>query len=378
MPADAALKRTDPAARGASRPAGGRGACSRPDCRYAEQRREGIEDGWWLEPPEPLRTTVGVDTSRRVISYNASPDIPFDRSLNPYRGCEHGCIYCYARPSHAWLGLSPGLDFETRLFYKPDAAAQLERELAAPRYRPAPLALGASTDPYQPIERHLRITRAILDVLGNCRHPAFITTKSALVLRDLEQLADMARQQLVAVRVSITTLDPELARRLEPRAASPSRRLATIETLAQAGVPVGVLVSPIIPGLTDADLERALSSAAAAGATKACSQLIRLPLELKGLFEEWLAAHYPDRAAKVLSLIRQCRAGRLNDPRFGHRHRGSGPVAELLHQRFTLAARRAGLSTDTGAWELDSSQFRPPHANRGTQLSLFSTDDPAA
>ncbi|MBK1730251.1 PA0069 family radical SAM protein [Thiococcus pfennigii] len=346
-----------------------RGALSNPDGRYAEHRRETVDDGWWQASEEPLRTTVEVDASRRVISYNASPDIPFDRAVNPYRGCEHGCLYCYARPSHAWLGLSPGLDFETRLFYKPDAATQLARELAAPGYRPAPLALGSNTDPYQPLERRLGLTRAVLEVLHDWRHPAFITTKSALVLRDLERLAAMARENLIAVRVSLATLDAELARRLEPRAASPTRRLATIEALAEAGVPVGVLVSPVIPGLTDVDLERILARAAEAGARMACSQLIRLPHELKDLFQEWLQAHYPDRAAKVLDLIRQCRGGRLNDPRFGHRHSGSGPIAALIAQRFALAARRAGLGTDGGAWHLDSRRFSPP--GRPIQRSLF-------
>ena len=348
----------------------GRGAVSNPNSRYAEHGRARLEDGWWQDPDEPLRTTLAIDASRRVVSYNTSPDIPFDRALNPYRGCEHGCLYCYARPSHAWLGLSPGLDFETRLFYKPDAAAQLERELAAPRYRPAPLAIGSNTDPYQPIERRLGITQTVLKVLHEWRHPAFITTKSALVLRDLERLVAMAHENLIAVRVSITTLDAELARRLEPRAASPARRMATIEALAKAGVPVGVLVSPVIPGLTDADLERILARTGEAGATMACSQLIRLPHELKDLFQEWLQAHYPDRAGKVLGLIRQCRAGRLNDHRFGHRHSGSGPIAELLARRFTLAARRAGLCTDAGAWTLDNRRFGPP-ADRPSQLSLF-------
>jgi DNA repair photolyase len=348
----------------------GRGALSNPGNRYAECQREEVDDGWQQDAPSPARTTLGIDTSRRIISCNASPDIPFDRSLNPYRGCEHGCVYCYARPSHAWLGLSPGLDFETHIFHKPDAARQLRRELGAPAYRPAPLALGANTDPYQPIERHLGITRAVLEVLHDCRHPVFITTKSALILRDLERLQAMARVGLVAVRISITTLDPELARRLEPRAASPLRRLATIHQLAEAGIPVGVLASPLIPGLTDSDLEQILTSSAEAGATMACSQLIRLPHELAELFEEWLQAHYPARAAKVLSLIRQCRAGRLNDPRFGHRHTGSGPIADLLRQRFVTAARRAKLGIDPGAWSLDVSRFRAPRA-AGVQLPLF-------
>ncbi|MEY6433444.1 PA0069 family radical SAM protein [Thioalkalicoccus limnaeus] len=346
----------------------GRGAVTNEILRYAEHRREAIDDGWGADAPSPIATSVDIDHSREIISYNDSPDIPFDRSVNPYRGCEHGCIYCYARPSHAWLGLSPGLDFETRLFQKPDAAAQLERALAAPRYRPATLALGANTDPYQPIERRLTLTRAILRVLADCRHPVVVTTKSALVLRDREILAEMAAEGCAAVMISLTTLDLDLARRLEPRAATPTRRLAVIEALAKAGVPVGVLVAPVIPALTDADLERILDQAATAGAIRACSQLIRLPHEVGELFTQWLATHYPQRAAKVLGLIRQCRGGRLNDPAFVARHRGQGPIADLLRQRFLLAARRAGLATDPDGWRFETDRFRPP---RGPQLSLF-------
>lgn len=353
----------------------GRGATTNPDNRYAAIKRAAVDDGWPAdEAPPPLRTQVGLDASRTIISYNQSPDIPFDRSINPYRGCEHGCVYCYARPTHAWLGLSPGLDFETRLFYKPDAAVQLERELAAPGYRPAPLALGANTDPYQPIERRYQVTRAVLQVLSDCRHPVTITTKSALVLRDLDLLVPMARQRLAAVLVSVTTLDRALARRLEPRAATPERRLEVIAALAAAGLPVGVLVSPLIPGLTDSDLERILTRAAAAGATRAATLLIRLPLEIAELFDAWLRTHYPDRADKVLSLIRQCRGGRLNDPEFGARMTGSGPVADLLDQRFRLAARRLGLDgalePKGNGWDLDCSHFRRPRPI-GTQLDLF-------
>jgi DNA repair photolyase len=259
----------------------GRGAVANPDSRYAAQRHEAVGDGWWSDEPEPLRTQVEVDTSRSIISRNQSPDIPFDRSVNPYRGCEHGCIYCYARPTHAWLGLSPGLDFESRLFYKPDAALQLERELTKPGYRPATIVLGANTDPYQPIERELRIGRGLLEVLRDCRHPVAVTTKSALVLRDIDLLAEMAAEGLAAVQISITTLDGALARRLEPRAASPKRRLETIAELASAGIPTGVLVSPLIPGLTDQDLERVLEASAQAGASRAGCLLIRLPLEIK-------------------------------------------------------------------------------------------------
>jgi DNA repair photolyase len=363
-------------------PQPGRGATANPDNRYAAERREAFDDGWSTEEPlPPLRTQVGLDSSRTVISFNQSPDVPFDRSLNPYRGCEHGCVYCYARPTHAYLGLSPGLDFETRLFRKPDAATQLERELTAPGYRPATLVLGANTDPYQPIERRYRITRSVLQVLHDCGHPVAITTKSALVLRDLDLLVPMAQRRLAAVLVSVTTLDRSLARRLEPRAAAPQRRLEAIRGLAEAGVPVGVLVSPLIPGLTDPDLERILELAVQAGASRAGTILIRLPLEVAGLFEDWLHTHYPERAERVLGLIRQCRDGRLNDAEFGSRMRGSGPVAELLDQRFRLAVRRLGLDPcqdrPEGAWDLDRTQFRPPRPP-GTQLDLFSETPPGA
>jgi DNA repair photolyase len=349
----------------------GRGATFNPDCRYSAERRESEDDGWPVDDPlPPLRTRVGVDASRTIISYNQSPDIPFDRSVNPYRGCEHGCVYCYARPTHAWLGLSPGLDFETRLFQKPDAARQLEHELGARNYRAETLVLGANTDPYQPIERRFAVTRSLLQVLHDCRHPVAITTKSALVLRDLDLLVPMAEQQLAAVQVSITTLDPLLARRLEPRAASPERRLEVVQALARAGVPVGVLVSPLIPGLTDSDLERIVGRAASVGATRADGLLIRLPGEVADLFDAWLRAYYPERAERVLGLIRQCRDGRLNDPDFGTRMTGTGPVAALLAQRLRLATRRLGLDRRDSGWNLDASRFRPPRLP-GSQLDLF-------
>ncbi len=356
-------------------PPPGRGAVSNPDNRYAAHQREAFDDGWPAEGPDaPARTQVGIDSSRTVLTRNQSPDVPFDRSVNPYRGCEHGCVYCYARPTHAWLGLSPGLDFETRLFHKPDAAAQLVRELARPGYRPDTLALGANTDPYQPVERRLGVTRSVLQALHDCDHPVVVTTKSALVLRDLDLLGPMAERRLAAVLISVTTLDTGLARRLEPRAASPRRRIEVIRSLAASGVPVGVLVSPVIPGLTDPDLEAILALAAEAGATRAGSLLIRLPLEIAGLFEAWLAEHYPERAARVLSLIRQCRDGRLNDPRFGSRMSGSGPIAGLLAQRFRLAARRLGLEPGVEGegvgWDLDATRFRRP-TPAGTQLDLF-------
>jgi len=345
----------------------GRGAVGNPDSRFLEHRRDPFDDGWPQDEAPRLVTELSLDTNRTIISRNQSPDIPFDRSINPYRGCEHGCIYCYARPTHAWLGLSPGLDFESRLFYKPDAAKLLEQALAKPGYEPNVLVLGANTDPYQPVERRLGITRAILEVLRETRHPVVITTKSAGVLRDLDLLAEMARQRLAAVQVSITTPDPGLARRLEPRAASPRRRLEAIRSLADAGVPVGILVSPLIPGLTDSDLERVLEAAAQAGASRAGCLLIRLPLELKDLFGAWLETHYPERAGKVLSLIRQCRGGELNDSEFGRRFTGTGPVASLLRRRFNLAAARLGLVCGELGWDLDPSLFRPPP---GGQLSL--------
>jgi DNA repair photolyase len=348
----------------------GRGAVANPDSRYAAHQREPFDDGWPQDEVPKLRTELSVDASRTVISRNQSPDIPFDRSINPYRGCEHGCVYCYARPTHAWLGLSPGLDFESRLFYKPNAAELLERELAKPGYEPEVIVLGANTDPYQPVERRLGITRRILEVLQAYRHPVAVTTKSSGVLRDLDLLAALARERLAAVQVSVTTLDPELARRLEPRAASPQRRLETIRALAEAGVPVGVLVSPVIPGLTDSDLERILEAASEAGASRAGSLLVRLPLEIKDLFRDWLETHYPDRAGKVLSLIRQCRAGKLNDSTFGRRFTGTGPVAELLQRRFELAAGRLGLLRQDAAWDLDASRFGAT-ALPGGQLPLF-------
>jgi DNA repair photolyase len=349
----------------------GRGSLSNPGSRYAVHARETEDDGWWQAPAtDAPRTTLGIDTSRSVISFNESPDIPFDRSINPYRGCEHGCIYCYARPSHAWLGLSPGLDFEQQLFYKPEAATQLRQALARPGYRPETIVLGANTDPYQPIERRVGATRAILEVLLDARHPVAITTKSALVLRDLPLLQALAKQQLIAVQMSVTTLDDELARRMEPRASAPRRRLGVVAELAAAGIPTGVLVSPLIPGLTDHDLERIVEAAAQAGAQRAGALLLRLPLELKQLFEEWLRAHYPERAAKVLSLVRQCRSGALNASTFGERMTGTGPVAALLQQRLRLALRRHGLQRQDSAWLLSTDAFRPPAADL-RQLVLF-------
>jgi DNA repair photolyase len=304
-----------------------------------------------------------------VISRNDSPDIPFTQSINPYRGCEHGCVYCYARPSHAYVELSPGIDFETRLFYKADAARLLRAELARPAYRPQPIMLGANTDPYQPVEKRLRVTRDILEVLWQARHPVTIVTKGALVLRDLDLLQDLARLNLVRVTVSLTTLDPELKRTLEPRAASPQARLRVIGALARAGVPVGVLTAPLIPAVNDAELESLLEAAAAAGATRAGYVLLRLPHEVKDLFRAWLEQHLPLRAAHVMSLVQQARGGRDNDPRFGHRMRGAGPWAAMLRARFELARKRLGLD---GAREpdLNLSLFCRPQGSGQMHLLL--------
>ncbi len=351
-------------------PRKGRGAIGNPTGRFEAERRYAIDDGWGSgdEEAPPLATTVTLDASRTVITRNASPDISFDRSINPYRGCEHGCIYCYARPSHAYLGLSPGLDFEARLFAKPDAARILERELGDPKYRCRVIALGTNTDPYQPIERRFRITRQILEVLAACSHPVGIVTKSSLVLRDIDILAPMAERRLAKVFVSVTTLDRRLARRMEPRAAAPERRLETIRGLSQAGIPVGVMAAPMIPALNDAELERILEAAAQAGARSAGYVLLRLPHEIKGLFQEWLEAHEPLKAEHVMSLVRETRGGRLYDSTYGIRMRGTGPYAELLGRRFRRACKRLGLNLGDGS--LDTTRFRPP-ARHGDQLSLL-------
>ncbi|BBK44830.1 radical SAM protein [Allostella vacuolata] len=348
----------------------GRGAVSNPTGRYEAGQRVAVDDGWGsadADPP-PLRTTVGIDATRRIITTNDSPDIPFDQSINPYRGCEHGCVYCFARPTHAWLGLSPGLDFESKLFAKPEAAALLEKELRHPRYRCRPIAMGTNTDPYQPVERGMQVTRRILEVLSAFEHPVTIVTKSALVLRDLDLLAPMAARGLAAVAVSVTTLDRDLARRMEPRAATPERRLETIRALAAAGVPAGVMAAPMIPALNDWELERILEASAAAGATTAGYVLLRLPLELDQLFTEWLHEHAPGRAAHVLAIVREMRGGKTYDSRWGQRMRGTGVHADLLAKRYQLAARRLGLTRRD--WRLDTSRFRPP-PRAGDQLSLL-------
>ncbi len=349
----------------------GRAAASNTSGRYELARREAFDDGWPApeEPPSPFRTTVTPDASKTIIARNTSPDVSFDRSINPYRGCEHGCIYCYARPSHAWLGLSPGLDFEARLFAKHDAPALLRRELGRPNYHPAVIAIGTNTDPYQPIERRLKIMRGVLEVLAETRHPVSITTKSDGVVRDVDILGAMARQNLVHVTISVTTLDRRLARTLEPRAATPGKRLDAIAALAGAGVPTAVNVAPIIPGLTDHELEAILSAAADRGAGFARFIPLRLPLEVQDLFVEWLEGNYPDRKAKVLSLVRGMRGGKLNESTFGDRMRGSGPYAEIIAKRFNLAVARLGLDCrDEEAW-LDTRAFRRPEAPTG-QLAL--------
>jgi DNA repair photolyase len=312
-------------------------------------------------PPESvrtIRTTITRERARSIISRNESPDIPFDRSINPYRGCEHGCIYCYARPSHSYLGLSAGLDFETQLFAKENAAELLDRELRKPTYRPAMIALGANTDPYQPIEKDLRITRAVLQTLARFQHPVSITTKSASILRDLDILAQMAQQNLVQVLVSIGTLDRTIARTLEPRASTPALRLEAIRNLAQAGVPTGVIVAPVIPALTDAHLESVLESAAAAGADHASYVVLRLPLEVRDLFVEWLQEFAPLRAEHVMNQVRELRDGKDNDPAFGRRMSGTGVLAQLLRRRFELACRRLGLARERPS--LDTGRFAVP------------------
>ena len=349
----------------------GRGAVSNATGRFEPERRVLTDDGWGSADARvaPLETVYARDSAKSIINRNDSPDVPFELSVNPYRGCEHGCIYCFARPSHAYLGLSPGLDFESRIFVKEDAPALLAAELAKPGYVPKAITLGANTDPYQPVERKLGLTRRILEVLSRYRHPVCIVTKSALVQRDIDLLAPMAAERLAAVAVSVTTLDRGLARRLEPRAATPERRLETITALSTAGIPVAVLSSPMIPALNDAELEHILEAGAAAGASSAGYTFLRLPLELAPLFEEWLATHVPDKAKHVMSLIRQSRGGKAYDSTWGVRMKGTGPYAELLRIRFERARRRYGLERGR-AWQLDTTRFRrPPKA--GDQLSLF-------
>ncbi len=367
------------------RPLKGRGAVSNATGRFERETRVRVDDGW--TPPRPLptgaadipdtlaedearpRTRILVDATRTALTYNTSPDIPFDRSINPYRGCEHGCVYCFARPSHAYLGLSAGLDFETRILAKPDAARLLTREISRKGYRCKPIAMGTNTDPYQPIERKLRITRAIIDVLSAANHPLTIVTKSDAILADRDVLADMAARRLVKVYLSVTTLDPALARKLEPRAAAPAKRLAAVRALNDSGIPAGVMVAPVIPALTDHEIEAILAAAARAGAREAGYILLRLPLEVKDLFAEWLDAHAPGRAAHVLGLVRNMRKGTLNSAVFGTRMRGEGAYARLIERRFEIAARREGLGGED-ITRLDCARFCPPVGAR-EQLSLF-------
>jgi DNA repair photolyase len=351
-----------------------RGARSFLPGRFETLEREVFDDGWTPEEKQAveLKTTVTVERARSIVSHNDSPDVGFDSSINPYRGCEHGCIYCYARPSHAYLELSPGLDFETKLFAKTNAAEVLRETLARPGYKPSPIALGANTDCYQPIERKYRITRQILEVLAECEHPVTMVTKSALIERDLDILAPMAKKNLVSVFVSIGTLDRTLARKLEPRAASPQRRMDVVRRLNENGVPCGVMVAALIPALNDKTLEHVLEAAAKAGAAEAAYVIMRLPNELKDLFKEWLAEHYPERAEHVISIVHQMRGGKDNDPRFGTRMTGTGNFAELIEKRFEIACRRLGLNghgVGRRRAELDCSRFKRP--NLSGQMALF-------
>jgi DNA repair photolyase len=352
-------------------PIKGRGALSNRASRFrkvATDISEAFVDDAGAPDPARPPTRVHVDGARTIISRNDSPDVPFSQSINPYRGCEHGCIYCYARPSHAYLDHSPGLDFETEIYVKPDAARLLAAELRRPGYRPQPIHLGANTDPYQPLERNTTITRQILATLLEFRHPVTVLTKGALIERDLDLLAQLARRGLARAALSITTLDPELKRSLEPRAASPAARLRAVAALAAAGVPTAVLVAPVIPAVNDHELEAVLEAAAAAGAERVGWILLRLPGEVHGLVSEWLAAHRPLAARRVLNLLRAARGGRDSDPRFHHRMTGQGAYAALIERRFEAAARRLGLATGPGP-ELDVGQFRVPAA--GGQLALL-------
>jgi len=351
----------------------GRGAQSNASGRYEPQARIALDDGWQnLEELAPFKTEVTVDATRKIITRNDSPDISFDRSINPYRGCEHGCIYCFARPTHAYLGLSPGLDFESKLFLKPEAPELLERELSVPKYVPRTIAIGTNTDPYQPIEKRYEIMRRILQVLDRANHPVGIVTKSALVLRDLDILRSMAKRKLVKVALSVTTLDPGLARVMEPRANTPQRRLNALRELASAGVPTAVMVAPVIPAINDSEIERILDAAKAAGVTSAGFVLLRLPLEVRDLFKEWLMANFPDRYRHVMSLIRQTRGGKDYDAEWGKRMTGGGPYAWMVGRRFEQACERLGLNARRTA--LSTDLFVPPRAQQQeAQLDLFGT-----
>jgi DNA repair photolyase len=347
----------------------GRGSQSNASGRYETLARAAFDDGWQsFEELPPFKTTVSIDSTRRIITRNNSPDISFDRSINPYRGCEHGCIYCFARPTHAYLGLSPGLDFESRLFAKPDAPAMLAKELAAADYEPRMIAIGTNTDPYQPIERERKIMRGILEVLERAGHPVGIVTKSALVARDIDILSRMAKRNLAKVAISITSLDPQLARTMEPRAPTPPRRLEALKALSEAGIPTTVMVAPVIPALNDSEIERILDAAAHAGAKEASYVLLRLPLEVRDLFREWLMANYPDRYRHVFTLIRDMRGGRDYDSQWGTRMKGTGPMAWMIGRRFEIACEKLGLNKRRS--KLTTDHFVKPKRS-GQQLSLF-------
>ncbi|WP_250523063.1 MULTISPECIES: PA0069 family radical SAM protein [unclassified Caballeronia] len=361
-------------------PLKGRGAVTNIQGRYEKDERERVDDGWLHaadaedESAPPLRTQVFEERAKTILTRNSSPDIPFSVSLNPYRGCEHGCIYCFARPTHSYLGLSPGLDFESRIYAKINAPELLERELAKPNYEPEPIALGVNTDAYQPVERDLRLTRRVIQMLHDCGHPFAAITKSSLIERDIDLLAPMAERGQMMAAITVTTLDADIARTLEPRAATPSRRLRTIRTLAEAGIPVGVSIAPVIPFVTEPDLERVLEACAEAGATTASYIVLRLPWEVAPLFKDWLAAHFPDRADRVMSRVRDMRGGKDYDSDFSKRMKGEGLWADMLKQRFQKATKRLGLNARQRGI-LDMSEFQrpakrpPPPAS--PQLDLF-------
>lgn len=349
-----------------------RGAISNPEGRFEKQTREEFDDGWFLNEEDetlpPLETTLLQDRAKSVITHNDSPDIGFEQSINPYRGCEHGCIYCYARPSHAYMNMSPGLDFETKIFYKVDAAKLLEQELSKPKYICKPIILGANTDPYQPAESKLQVTRSILEILNRYHHPVVIITKSSMIERDIDILSDMAKRHLAKVAVSVTTLSTPLKQILEPRTSTPKARLRAIHNLTNAGIPVRVMAAPMIPMINDAELEKILQSAKNAGALHASYTFIRLPYEVKDLFKEWLATHFPERAKHVMSIIKQMRGGKEYDATFGKRMRGEGEFANLLEMRFQLACKRFKLNCEP-SFSLDTQSFKRP--NLSGQLELW-------
>ncbi|MGE0742088.1 MAG: PA0069 family radical SAM protein [Hyphomonadaceae bacterium] len=349
----------------------GRGARTNASGRYERFAREAFDDGWSAEEMRPLETIVTPELAKSIISTNQSPDISFDQSINPYRGCEHGCIYCYARPNHAYVGLSPGLDFETKLFVKANAVELLEREFAKPSYRPRTIMLGGVTDIYQPIERGYGITRGILETMERWRHPVALITKSQLVIRDIDILARLAERGLAKAAISVTTLDRRIARVMEPRAAAPHRRIEAIRMLAQAGVPTTVMVAPIVPAINDREIEAILEECAKAGASAAGYVILRLPLEIKDLFREWLSQYFPDRATRVMTLVRGMRGGRDYDPEWGTRQKGEGPYAQMIADRFAKAIRRLGL--EKPRLPLDHTQFRYP-IEPGGQADLFAAD----